>query len=97
MGAKTPKIAANIRKIQTVLMDDWDPITIKGVPEAADDFYTYVMPIYQMLRQHRPEAALLDYLTLMLQHMGLSAPQDSLRSVVAKLFQLDISGDEPLD
>jgi hypothetical protein len=46
MGILKPNMAANLRRIRSVLMDDWDPIGVQGVPEAADEYDSYVMPIY---------------------------------------------------
>jgi hypothetical protein len=94
MGAKKPRMAANVRRINAVLMDDWDPIGIRGGSEAANEYDSYALPIYLILRQNRSEAALVDYLKWMLQRMELSASQDTLRSVAIKLLQIDVSGDE---
>ena len=94
MGAKKPKMAASIRSIQAVLMDDWDPIGVQGNRDAAHGYDGYAMPIYLLLRERRSEAALLDYLKWMLQRMGLSGTPESLRPIAQKLLEIDVMGDE---
>jgi len=69
---------------------DWDPIGVQGIPEAANEYDSYAMPIYRILRD-RSEDALLDYLRWMTEHMGLPASRDSLRPIATKLFQIDFS------
>ena len=96
MGAKKPKMAAIVRGIQGVLMGVLDPIGVRGVPEATDEYDRYVLPIYLILRERPSEAALLDYFKWMLQRMGLTASQDFLRTLALKLLEIDVSGDEPL-
>ncbi len=94
MGAKKPNMAASIRSVRSVLIDDWDPIGVRDIPEAADEYDSYAVPIYTILRQHRSEDALLDYLRWMTEHMGLPASRDSLRPIASKLLQVDLSHDE---
>src|SRR4051812_42798160 len=96
MGTLNPNMAASVRSIRSVLMDDWDPIGVRDIPEAADEYASYAMPIYSILRQRRSEDALLDYLRWMTEHMGLPATRDSLRPFAAKLLRIDLSHDEEL-
>lgn len=93
MGTHKPNMAASIRQIRSVLMGDWDPIGVQGIPEAADEYDSYAMPIYGLIRQGS-EDALLDYLRWMTENMGLPATRDSLRPIAAKLLQIDLSHDE---
>jgi hypothetical protein len=95
MGEKKPRMAASIRSIQSVLMQEWDPIGVRGVPEAADEYDSYIMPVYQILRERRSENALLDYMEWMLDRMGLAASRKSLRPIAGKLLQINIEEDEP--
>jgi len=92
MGAMKPIMAASLRRLRRVLMD-WDPIGVHGIPEAADEYDSYTMPIYSILRNRSAEA-LLDYLRWMTEHMGLPASRDSLRPIAMKLLQIDLSHDE---
>src|SRR5689334_16294613 len=96
MGALKPNMAVSVRSIRSVLMNDWDPIGVRDIPQAADEYDSYVMPIYTILRERRSEDALLNYLRWTTEHMGLSASRNSLRPIAAKLLQIDLSHDEKL-
>lgn len=59
--------------IRKALMDKWDPIGVRGVPEAQDEYDHYVPTIYRLLVTRRSRQELLDYLWwLETEHMGLS-------------------------
>lgn len=38
------------RQLRTLLMDNWDPIGVRGVPEAIDEYDSYVSRIATSLR-----------------------------------------------
>ncbi len=60
------------RKIRRVLMEEWDPIGVNGIPEAADEYDNYIGDFYEMLagRRFRQEIiSRLEYLEGT--HMGL--------------------------
>src|SRR5688572_30589721 len=95
MGAFKPNMAESVRRIRSVLMNDWDPIGVRDIPQAADEYDAYAMPIYTILRQHRSEDAVLDYLRWMTEHMGLAASRASLQPVAARLLAIDLTHDEP--
>lgn len=42
------------RELRALLMDHWDPIGVAEVPEAADEYDTYVGHIGRMLREGKP-------------------------------------------
>jgi hypothetical protein len=37
--------------IRRLLMEEWDPIGVKDIPEAADEYDSYVGPVGRMLRE----------------------------------------------
>ena len=94
MGARKPNMAGSVRRIRSVLMDDWDPSGVRDIPQAADEYDFYAMPIYTILRQRRSEDVLLDYLRWMTEQMGLTTSGASLRPIAAKLLEIDLSHDE---
>jgi hypothetical protein len=94
MGTKKINMAASVRKIRTILANDWDPIGVGG--ESVDEYDSYIMPIYAILREARSEEALMKYMRWMLEHMGLQASNEALRPIASKLLSLDVQGDESL-
>jgi hypothetical protein len=51
------------RELRRILMEEWDPIHVNGVPEAADEYDTYLDPLASRLREGAPAEAIADYLT----------------------------------
>jgi hypothetical protein len=48
--------------IRKVLLDEWDPIGVADVPEAQDEYDSYIHSIYALLIHHEGERKLFDYL-----------------------------------
>ena len=67
----------NRAEVRHVLMRDWDPIGVSSVPEAADEYDSYVGTVYVMLMDQRSNAEIIElYLwTTATEHMGLSESQ----------------------
>jgi hypothetical protein len=61
-------------RIHEVLMQEWDPIGVAGMPEAADEYDAYVGKTYVMLMDDRASAEeIAAYLfEIATAHMGLS-------------------------
>jgi len=60
-------------------MEEWDPIGVRGVREAADEYDTYVGQVGRRLREGATVDEIADYLTWVEQdHMGLG-PSDAVR------------------
>jgi hypothetical protein len=49
--------------IRRFLMEEWDPIGVKGIPEAADEYDSYAGGVARMLREGTTRDALAAYLT----------------------------------
>jgi len=49
-------------KIRAVLLAEWDPIGINDVPEAADEYDSYIGCVYDLLGQGAAEESIRDYL-----------------------------------
>ena len=43
----------NLARVRDVLMREWDPIGVSGIPEAADEYDSYLGTIYLMLLDAR--------------------------------------------
>lgn len=88
-------MAESIRSIREILLQDWDPIGVQGVLEAEDEYDSYVMQLYGILRHHPSETAVIDYLyRIETDFMGLFASREALHLVAAKLLQIDLRHDE---
>ena len=49
--------------IRRLLMEQWDPIGVNDVPEAADEYDSYVGVVGRMLREGKTQSELTAYLT----------------------------------
>ncbi len=49
--------------IRRILMEEWDPIGVRGVPQAADEYDSYVAKVAAMLREGATAADVAAYLT----------------------------------
>jgi hypothetical protein len=60
------------QKIRVVLMEDWDPIGVNGIPEAADEYDNYIGDFYEMLAGRRSRQEIISRLEYLEgEHMGL--------------------------
>jgi hypothetical protein len=77
-------------KIKAVLMQDWDPIGVKEIPEAHDEYDSYVPTIYSMLISRKPIHEVLEYLLwLEGEHMGLKVDRQRAQFIAEKLVSLE--------
>ena len=98
MGTLKPKMGASLREIRTILLREWDPIGVRDIPEAHDEYDSYAMPLYTFLRQRPSQRAVVDHLyRLETEHMGLTRfGRRHLKPVADRLLSLHVSADEPL-
>ena len=62
------------REIRDVLMQDWDPIGVAGVPQASDEYDDYVRDIAETMASGASVATLAAYLvSIEAGRMGLTA------------------------
>ena len=81
--------------IRKVLIDDWDPIGVRGVAGAVDEYDSYIGRIYQILRGSRSANDLVDCLARIEQaEIGVSTTERSRRDVAAKLLDLKVGLDQ---
>jgi len=96
MGELKPKMAASLRKIRDVFIHDWDPLGIGSAPDwPQDEYESYVMPVYTILRTQKGDAALRQYLSHVYQSiLGLTVAPDEFHDVAAQFLRIDVSEDE---
>ena len=73
--------------IRLVLLVDWDPIGIFGIPEAMDEYDAYAVNVHNMLSTGTSQEDLVSYLRFVqLQSMGVRGSSDpQLLEVAAKI------------
>jgi hypothetical protein len=88
-------------QIRQVLLRDWDPIGVQEIPEAQDEYDSYVGGVYRLLVSSAQDEELVEHLyRIERETMGLG-PRDKsgLLPVVQKLRTLnvaiDLSGKQP--
>lgn len=71
------------------MMNIWDPIGVGSVPEAADEYDSYVPIIYRMLVTRQTLDVLFDYLWwLETEHMGLIGDRQRTAAFARELLTL---------
>lgn len=92
---KAQKKAKQIQnKIRTILLANWDPIGVSGIPEAQDEYDSYIGKIYGVLSRTPSEEKLIEILCqIETEYMELECNKEGLRSVARKLLKIDTSLD----
>ena len=74
------------KRIDEVLHYLWDPIGVSDVPEARDEYFSYLPQILSFAKLKEGESKNTEYLNLVLtQHMGLTSNIDSCK-YIAKII-----------
>ena len=77
--------------IREVLIRDWDPIHVEGIPEAQDEYDAYVGGVYHLLASGASEFAIAGHLaSVERESMGFSTSAEALLPVARRLRQLDV-------
>ncbi|MEM7174369.1 MAG: hypothetical protein AAF443_00360 [Chlamydiota bacterium] len=79
------------KKIRKILLNDWDPIGIQGIPEAQDEYDNYVPLVYGLLISRKSEDEIFNYLyQLETEQMGLSSNnnKEQTRAAAKKIASL---------
>jgi hypothetical protein len=75
--------------IRQILLKEWDPIGVADVPEAQDEYDSYVGKIYGMLIRHEPRPRLVDHLWwIETDYMGLSGNWQHTEAIADQLLRL---------
>lgn len=75
--------------MKKVLIEEWDPIGIKNVPDACDEYDAYVISLIDFLKKSDCEKQVFDFLwQIETQHMGLPGDVSHTRHVTNILINL---------
>jgi hypothetical protein len=75
------------RAVDEVLHYVWDPIGVARVPEARDEYQSYLPQVYDLVRRGADAAEIANYLSSVLEYMGLSAPSGRDQEVAVLLLR----------
>lgn len=76
-------------KVQKILLLEWDPIGVKDIPEAQDEYDMYVSNICQMLRTGQSNTEVYKHLRwIETERIGLEGNEQHTQRIVAKLVGL---------
>jgi len=92
MSEQTQRARDIQESIKQVLWHDWDPIGVNDVPEAQNEYVSYVGGVYRMLASGSSADEIVEYLWKIESHtMGLvAANRERLRPIATRLMELDI-------
>ena len=75
--------------IRAILLKEWDPVGVADVPQAQDEYDSYVGQIYAMLIRHEARHALVDHLwQVETVHMGLAGNRRHTEAIADRLLRL---------
>ncbi len=82
---------AVMQAIRDALMQHWDPIGVSDVPEAADEYDSYIGSVYRILASSRSEKELVEFLhrTERETMEVASHEREELRDIARRLLSLD--------
>jgi hypothetical protein len=93
MDKKRKQRSAEIQDlIRQVLLRDWNPIGVNNDPELADEYDSYVAPVYRIPMASRSEDDLIDLLyRAERDQIGTACESpEQLRTLAQKLLALDV-------
>jgi hypothetical protein len=96
MGMKlSPKDAALYQATDEVLHYIWDPIGVRDVPQARDEYHSYLPQVFRMLREGQSAESIAGYLgKVTTETMGLSGKAEADLSAAAILISWKEAIDE---
>ena len=71
----------NLNDIRTILFDFWDPIDVRSVPQAYDEYDIYILSIKKLLTNSASTQVIAENLLQIEQSMGLKG--DPVRALLA--------------
>ena len=96
MGMKlSPKDAALYQAVDEVLHYIWDPIGVRDVPQARDEYHSYLPHVFRLLREGKSAESIASYLgKVTTQTMGLSGNAEADLGVATVLINWKDAVDE---
>ncbi|MHB9879911.1 hypothetical protein ACSMXM_09630 [Pacificimonas sp. ICDLI1SI03] len=57
------ELKSRLRMVEVVLRWAWDPIGVRGIGEAADEYDSYALPVLGILERSAPDEQVANFLT----------------------------------
>ena len=83
--------------IRKILLKEWNPIGVKDIPQAQNEYDSYIPQICKMLINHESSENIFQYLRkIETDYMGLCGNQNHTRSIAKKLADIvgEIEGEK---
>jgi hypothetical protein len=78
-----------MNEIKIILLKEWDPIGIQDIPEAQDEYDSYIFSIFKLIQLKKSEKEVFNYLWwIETEHMGLSGNKQHTKTIAHKLIKL---------
>lgn len=91
MRNKDSKYKRILKEISEILWNEWDPVGVNDVPEARDEYDSYLGTVYWLLAVKAPDAFLYSYLYYVESVlMGLPKPGSKIKKTISKLKEIDL-------
>ena len=75
--------------IREVLMRGWDPIGVADIPEASDEYDSYISQVHALLIRREPLYRMVEFLWWVeTEHMGLAGNRRRTEQVAERLLRL---------
>lgn len=96
MGAKLEPMDEELyRRVDEVLHYIWDPIGVSGIPQARDEYYSYLPGVFQLVKNKAAANIIAQHLTdIVVNRMGLRGTTEDALEVVGVLQDWRESLDE---
>lgn len=89
MGPERDELTALLAVVDRMLWEDWDPIGVNEIPEARDEYESYVPGVVQLIRQATSAADVFRHLWwLETVYMGLGGDRSRTQAMADRLFAL---------
>lgn len=88
MGRKLPPDQMKLyKRIDEILLNDWDPIGVSAVPEARDEYYGYLPQVFRLVIEGASQSAIADYLfRVETESMGLTGVKEHCMKIAAAVL-----------
>ena len=78
-----------LEEIKRIFLNEWDPIGVAGITEAADEYDAYAFQVFTSLHSGATAASIKAYLDWVeSEHMGLSTTSARNEEIADKVFAL---------